>query len=156
MGYKGWAVFADGDMICNADIAELYELRDESKAVMVVKHDYQTKHPIKYLGNKNEDYPRKNWSSLVLWNCGHPSNRALTPEYVASASGARLHRFAHLQDDEIGELPAGWNWLVGEYEFKNNAKILHYTLGAPCFEGYEDCDNAKDWQECLTRALCPL
>jgi lipopolysaccharide biosynthesis glycosyltransferase len=43
MDYSGWAIFADGDMVCQADISELWALRDDSKAVQVVKHDYQTK-----------------------------------------------------------------------------------------------------------------
>ncbi len=92
--FSGWAIFADGDMICNADIAELWVLRDQTKAVQVVKHDYKTKQKVKYLGNKNEDYPRKNWSSLVLWNCGHPANNILTPEFVSEKSGSYLHCFS--------------------------------------------------------------
>ena len=75
--YSGWAIFADGDMVCNNDITELWNLKDPSKAVQVVKHEYKTKKTVKYLGNKNEDYPRKNWSSLVLWNCEHPANKIL-------------------------------------------------------------------------------
>ena len=70
--FDGFAVFADGDMICNADIAELQKLFDPAKAVQVVKHDYQTKRAVKYLNNKNENYPRKNWSSLIIFNCSHP------------------------------------------------------------------------------------
>ena len=31
--FNGWAIFADGDMICQADISELWDLRDESKAL---------------------------------------------------------------------------------------------------------------------------
>jgi lipopolysaccharide biosynthesis glycosyltransferase len=143
--YKGWAIFADGDMVCQESIWNLWALRDEAYAVMVVQHDYKTKHPVKYLGAKNEDYPRKNWSSLVLWNCGHESNRILTPAYVEKASGAVLHRFSHLQDDEIGLLPTKWNWLVGEYPENNDAALLHYTIGTPCFEQYTDCDSAEAW-----------
>lgn len=139
MDYKGWAIFADGDMVCQDDIQKLWDMRDEECAVMVVKHDYKTKHPVKYLGAKNEDYPRKNWSSLILWNCGHWANRALTPEYVENSSGAHLHRFAHLEECEIGELPKEWNWLVSEYETKEDAPLLHYTIGTPCFPEYQDC-----------------
>src|SRR6056300_842052 len=43
MGFAGWAVFADGDMICMDDMAKLWALRDDTKAVLVVKHDYKTK-----------------------------------------------------------------------------------------------------------------
>jgi lipopolysaccharide biosynthesis glycosyltransferase len=143
--FQGWAIFADGDMICRADIAELWALRDESKAVMCVKHDYKTKAADKYLGNKNQDYPRKNWSSLVLWNCAHPDNRILTPDFVQAQTGAFLHRFTWLDDQRVGEIPREWNWLTTEYEDNYNAKLLHYTLGTPCFQDYWSCDMADEW-----------
>ncbi len=103
--YQGWAIFADGDMICQADIKELWDLRDESKALLVVKHSYKTKAHQKYLGNINENYPRKNWSSVILWNCKHPKHRILTPEFISNQTGKYLHRFSWLDDSEIGELP---------------------------------------------------
>ena len=157
MGYKGWAIFADGDMVCNADIAELYAMRDDSYAVQVVKHDYKTRFPTKYLGNKNEDYPCKNWSSLMLWNCEHPANRVLTPEYIESCPhGAALHRFLHLTEWEVGALPVSWNWLVEEYPFKNDCKLFHYTIGTPCFRDYIACDNAKYWHEAFKNVCHPL
>lgn len=143
--FTGWAIFADGDMICRADIRQLWDLRDDSKAVMVVKHDYLTKASQKYLGNKNENYPRKNWSSLVLWNCAHPAHRQLTPDFVQKQTGAFLHRFTWLQDDLIGELPKVWNWLTTEYENNDAARLLHYTLGTPCFKDYQNADGADEW-----------
>jgi lipopolysaccharide biosynthesis glycosyltransferase len=132
--FSGWAIFADGDMICQADLKELWDLRDESKAVLVVKHNYQTKNFKKYLGNINENYPRKNWSSLILWNCAHPKHKILTPEFVARETGKYLHRFSWLDDDDIGDLPFEWNWLAIEYPVNLKAKIIHYTLGTPCFK----------------------
>jgi len=143
--YQGWAIFADGDMICRSDIAELWALRDNTKAVMCVKHDYQTKALGKYLGNKNENYPRKNWSSMVLWNCGHPSNSILTPDFIQQQSGAFLHRFSWLQDEQVGEVPKEWNWLTTEYEDNYKAKLLHYTLGTPCFKDYRNAAMADEW-----------
>ncbi len=151
-GYSGWAIYADGDMVCLADIAQLWELRDETKAVMVVQHDYQTKAAVKYLGNKNENYPRKNWSSLILWNCGHPANRALTPEFIENGTGAYLHRFSWLDDSQIGSLPAAWNWLAIEYEPSDQAKLVHYTLGTPCFSEYADSSMADKWWAAYARA----
>jgi lipopolysaccharide biosynthesis glycosyltransferase len=146
MGYKGWAIFIDGDMILRSDIKELWDLRDESKAVMVVKHDYQTRMVEKYLGSKNENYPRKNWSSVILWNCGHPANATITPEFVQSATGAQVHRFTWLTDDLVGELPKEWNWLDIEYEWNPLAKLVHYTLGTPCFHEFADKgDFADEW-----------
>lgn len=146
MGFKGFAIFADGDMVCNSDIANLWALRDVNKAVQVVKHDYKTKHPVKYLGAKNDDYPCKNWSSLILWNCGHVANSILTPRYIEGASGKMLHRFEHLRPDEIGELPLSWNYLVGEYGLAD-ADLYHYTIGTPCFREYDNCDHADRWHE---------
>lgn len=150
-GYEGPAVFADGDMICRGDARELLELFDDSKAVQVVKHDYQTKAAMKYLGNKNENYPRKNWSSVILWNCGHPANRVLTPELVETQTGAFLHRFCWLSDDLIGELPIEWNWLETEYHANPAAKLIHYTLGTPCFADYAGTDTAHEWWDCHDR-----
>lgn len=145
--YSGHALYIDGDMIVKGDLAELWAMRDPTKGVQVVKHDYKTKQSKKYLGAKNEDYPRKNWSSVILWNCAHTPNRDLTPEYVQKSTGAHLHRFAWLPDDRIGELPREWNWLVDEYEHNDNAKLLHYTLGTPCFDDYANCDHSAEWHQ---------
>jgi lipopolysaccharide biosynthesis glycosyltransferase len=151
MNFSGWAIFADGDMVCQADISELWSLRDEAKAVQVVKHDYKTKSTKKYLGNKNEDYPKKNWSSLILWNCGHPENAILTPEFIQSQPGSYLHRFSWLRDDLIGELDAEWNWLAIEYPKNPNAKIIHYTLGTPCFKDYANEPMSDAWKSSYLR-----
>jgi len=130
--YEGWSIFVDGDMIVRGDIAELWELRDETKAVQVVQHDYETKMAVKYLGAKNVNYPRKNWSSVILFN--NAKCKALTPEFVQHATGAELHRFNWTGDESlIGELPQEWNWLDGEYDYNEDAKLVHYTLGTPCF-----------------------
>jgi lipopolysaccharide biosynthesis glycosyltransferase len=151
--FKGWAIFADGDMICQADIKELWDLMDESKALQVVKHDYKTKAQKKYLGNVNEDYPKKNWSSLILWNCSHPKHKILTPEFIASQTGKYLHRFSWLDENEIGELPKEWNWLAIEYPENKNAKLIHYTLGTPCFKEYKESDMADIWYQTYNRTI---
>jgi lipopolysaccharide biosynthesis glycosyltransferase len=145
MDFNGWAIFADGDMICLDDIAKLWALRDETKAVQVVQHNYQTKALDKYLGNKNENYPRKNWSSLILWNCAHPKHKLLTPEFVMKQTGAFLHRFTWLEDADVGALPKEWNWLTTEYEDNYQASLLHYTLGTPCFADYKNAEMSDVW-----------
>jgi lipopolysaccharide biosynthesis glycosyltransferase len=142
-GFKGWALFADGDMLCRDDIAKLWALRDKTKAVQVVQHDYATKHPVKYLGQKNDDYPRKNWSSLMLMNC--EAWEGITPNYVDGASGSHLHRFGMFADEEVGALPITWNWLVREYPHNDDAKIAHFTIGAPCWQDYANDDYADEW-----------
>lgn len=153
--FAGYAIFADGDMLCQADIAELWDKRDPNKAVQVVKHDYETAEPVKYLGAKNEDYPRKNWSSLILWNCSHPANQCLTPEFVASKPGSYLHRFEWLFNEWVGTLPYAWNWLAIEYPGMQHGtpKLVHYTLGTPCFDGYHNRDYAKEWYAELEKML---
>jgi len=147
--YEGWAIFCDGDMHVNRNIAHLWELRDETKAVQVVKHDYTTNFRRKYVGTPleadNVDYPRKNWSSVMLWNCAHPANAVMTSRMVAEAGGAFLHRFQWLKDEEIGSLPPKWNWLVGEYPDTADACLYHQTLGSPGFKHYAKCDSAKEW-----------
>ena len=150
--FNGWAIFADGDMICQADLKELIGMADPNKALMVVKHDYQTKASIKYLGNINENYPRKNWSSVILWNCSHPKHKILTPEFVSNQTGKFLHRFSWLDDNDIGELPLEWNWLACEYEKNTDAKLIHYTLGTPCFKDFRDTDMAEIWYDCYESA----
>jgi len=145
MDYIGHAIFIDGDMIVRADIAELWDLRDYTVDVQVVKHDYQTRMTEKYLGAKNENYPRKNWSSVILWNCQNPANKRLTPQFIEKATGAELHRFTWIKDERIGELPREWNWLPDEYGANPAAKLLHYTLGAPCFHEFATTDQADEW-----------
>ena len=147
-GFEGWSLFMDCDMLCRADIAALAaEIgRNADKAVLVCQHDYVPKSARKFLNQVQTKYPRKNWSSLMLFN--NARCRALTPDYVNRATGLELHRFAWLQEERlIGALPLEWNWLVDEYEPKADANIVHYTLGGPWFPDYKDCDYADEWRE---------
>jgi len=157
MGYKGWAIFCDGDMLLKDDIHNLWRLQDDAYAVMVAKHDYKTKSRRKYIGTSmetiNPDYPRKNWSSVILWNCAHPQNRLLTPQYVMGATGSTLHRFQHLNDDEIGELPKEWNWLASEYPENPDAKLIHYTLGVPGIRAYADSDHSDEYHAAAQQVM---
>ena len=136
MGFTGSAIFIDGDMIVRGDIAELWELRNPYMDVQVVKHDYKTKMPVKYLGAKNEDYPRKNWSSVILWNCNSFPNRKLSPEFIQKSTGSELHRFSWVDNERVGELTPEWYWLPDEYGPNPAAMLLQYTVGTPaicCF-----------------------
>jgi len=145
MEYQGWAIFIDGDMIVRGDIAELWDLKQYTRDAMVVKHDYKTRMKEKYLGSPNEDYPRKNWSSVILWNCNAIRNRQLDPEFVQKSTGAFLHRFSWIDDNRLGELPPEWNWLPDEYGPNPDAKLLHYTLGTPCFEEFKHTPMNEHW-----------
>jgi lipopolysaccharide biosynthesis glycosyltransferase len=144
-GYNGWAIFIDGDMLLRDDITKLWEMREEDKAVMVVKHKYETKLTTKYLGAKNENYPCKNWSSVILWNCGHPANKKITPQFVQESTGAQLHRFTWLKPEQVGQLPIEWNWLPDEYGVNQGAKLLHYTLGTPSFHEFANTPMGDEW-----------
>ena len=152
--YKGFAIFMDSDMLPRVDINEVFgEIEgNEEKAVHVVKHTYKPRDDIKYLGTVQYAYPRKNWSSFVVWNCSHPKNKLLTKEYVDTASGLELHRFTWLDDDEIGELDVRWNWLVGEYTSPpQDVKNVHWTVGGPYFNEYKTSDFSEEWFEANAR-----
>jgi lipopolysaccharide biosynthesis glycosyltransferase len=146
--FKGLSLFIDGDMVVEGDVAELFAKADMTKAISVVKHDYTPKFQNKYLGAVNQAYPRKNWSSVILWNCDNFKNRKLTSNYVAHQTGQYLHRFEWLSDDEIGELPKGWNYLVGEdNQDASDIKLLHFTSGTPCWMEWRDLGYSANWDK---------
>ena len=143
--YSGWSLFMDCDMLMLDDIAGLYALRDDRYAVMVVKHDHVPKEKRKFLDQPQTPYQKKNWSSVMLFN--NAKCRALTPEYVNTASGLDLHQFKWLAGDElIGELPTRWNHLVDYDPPRRDAALVHYTLGGPYFSEYRDCEYAEEWR----------
>ena len=162
-----WALWCDfADMVFLSDPAELLALADPQYAVMVVKHDHEPSERIKMDGQAQTTYNRKNWSSLILWNWQHPANGRLTVEMVNTLPGRDLHRFCWLEDDEIGELPKEWNYLVGidpvsEVDLGVKPKLLHFTLGIATMAGYEDGPYADVWRRELaiidaTRTRVPL
>jgi len=143
-GFEGWSVFMDCDMLVLDDIVNLWKLRDERYAVQAVKHDHQPREAIKFLGQPQTAYPKKNWSSVMLFN--NAKCRALAPEYVNAASGLELHQFKWLPDESlIGDLPRRWNHLVGYYQPTRDVSLVHYTLGGPYFDEYRDCEYAPEW-----------
>lgn len=146
-GYEGWAVFCDCDFVWTIDVAELIAQADPKYAVMVVKHDHTPPEGTKMDGCKQTSYPRKNWSSMILWNCSHPSNQILNLDLVNTESGQYLHRFSWLQDHEIGELSSEYNWLVGWNKEPEHGtpKVYHWTEGGPWFKNYRNCEYADVW-----------
>ncbi len=150
--YNGWSVFMDCDMLVLDDIVKLFDLRDERYAVMVVKHEHVPRETTKFLNEPQTPYPKKNWSSLMLFN--NERCRALTPEYVNTASGLELHQFKWLAgDDLIGAIPSRWNHLVGYDPPRADAAIVHHTLGGPYFNEYHNCEYADEWRNELQDAL---
>jgi lipopolysaccharide biosynthesis glycosyltransferase len=135
----------DCDMLMRDDIANLWRLRDNRYAVMVVKHDHVPRKTVKFLGEPQSKYEKKNGSSVMLFN--NAQCRALTPGYVNAASGLDLHQFKWLANDElIGALPDRWNHLVGYNVPRADAPLVHYTLGGPYFPEYADCEYSEGWR----------
>lgn len=145
-GTEGYAIFVDCDFLFVTDIREVLKDIDPTKAISVVKHNYQPNETVKMDGCVQYPYPRKNWSSFIVFNCAHPDVRALTPAVVNQAEPAFLHRFQWLDDNAIGELDKGWNYLEGWYApHYEHLKAIHYTLGGPWFEHKRHCDFADLW-----------
>ena len=147
--FKGWAVFCDCDFLFFEDVEKILNNIDESKAVYCVQHDYTPKEKHKMDGQKQTIYPRKNWSSFILFNCSHSSNKRLSVDLVNSETGSFLHQFKWLKDSEIGSLDERWNWLEGWTSKHNNKKpfAVHYTRGGPWFEEWQDVEFANEWIE---------
>lgn len=148
-GYEGWALFMDDDIVVMDDIAKLWDLRDNQAAVQVVKHLHEPKGEVKFLDKVQTRYEKKNWSSVMLFNCERC--QALTPAYVNAASGLDLHKFRWLtNEDLIGSLPARWNHLVGGYDdqsarYADGLGVLHYTEGGPFYHEFRDCRDSEYW-----------
>lgn len=142
----GWALFMDCDMMIRTDINELFDLCDPDKAVMCVKHNQHAMQSVKMDGQVQTNYSRKNWSSVMAFNCDHLANQWLTVDLVNTAPGRDLHRFCWLGDAAIGELPMTWNWLAGESAAIDNPKVVHHTLGSPFMTGYESAPFADEWR----------
>ena len=147
--FTGYAIFVDCDFVFQYDVAELLEIAQSNpnKAVHVVQHDYTPKETVKMDGKEQHLYPRKNWSSMILWNCDHPANQQLDADTVNTETGSFLHRFQWLHDNEIGNLLPEWNWLIGWYKepVDGKPKALHYTLGGPWFDEWKNCEYADVW-----------
>lgn len=148
---EGWALFMDADMLVRSNLDELFSLADPSKAVMCVKHEHIDGSASKMDGQLQTFYKRKNWSSVMLFNCGHPANERLTIDLINTVPGRDLHAFCWLQDDEIGELPLEWNWLADVSPPMDDPAIaiVHHTLGIPSMPGYENAPFADEWRAAL-------
>ena len=158
-GYKGWAMFVDCDFLFRRDVGELFKLRDDTKAVMVVQQDHVPREPTKMMGAAQSSYRRKNWSSLVLWNCAHRAHRlmgqfrGIDAEKVNTAHGGWLHGFDWLKMEDIGNLPSEWNWLEGYSSPEADPAAVHYTRGGPWLDQYKDAAYAEEWRAAHLRSL---
>lgn len=155
--FNGWALFCDCDLLFLEDINNLFKLTDDKYAIMCVQHDYTPKEGTKMDGKIQTIYPRKNWSSVVLWNCSHPSNKKVNKQLIndPNTTGKYLHRFSWLEDSEIGSIPHHWNWLAGWYKEPQDGRpsAIHYTEGGPWFENYRFCEYDHLWKEELSEMM---
>lgn len=147
MGFEGWALFMDSDMIFKSDVKKLFEMVDSKYAVMCVKHDHKPKNDVKMDGREQTAYFRKNWSSFMLFNCSHPANKVLTCDYVNSRSGKDLHSLSWLKEDQIGALPKTYNWIEGISPVEFKPEVIHYTEGGPWFPECQDVMFAEEWDK---------
>jgi lipopolysaccharide biosynthesis glycosyltransferase len=147
----GWAMFCDCDVLSRKSIARLFEEAETKPhlAVMVVKHNHVPDYQVKMEGQAQTRYARKNWSSVMLFNCDHPSNKALSLEMLNTLPGRDLHRFCWLKDEEIGELPPEWNYLVGHTKTNEAPCMVHFTDGVPFMKGYETCEFSDEYRSAL-------
>ena len=151
-GYEGWAVFMDCDMMVRDDMAKLWNMQDDRYAVQVVKHDHKPVNDVKFLNQPQTRYEKKNWSSVMLMNCA--KCKTLTPEYVNTASGLELHQFKWVADENlIGEVPHGWNHLVGYDAYDAKAMNVHFTEGGPYFSEYANCEYSEEWRAMREKML---
>lgn len=141
----GWCLFVDCDVVFLSDIMEVLSYADPKYAVMCVKHHQVPEEVNKMGGLVQTSYGRKNWSSVILWNCDHPANQRLTLNMVNSMPGLFLHQFGWLRDDEIGGLPEEWNWLVNVQDAPPSPKIAHFTLGGPWLQDWEPAEHDDLW-----------
>lgn len=151
-GYEGHAVFMDCDMVCRDDVSKLWAWRDDIHAVRVVKHNYAPEEETKFLDQPQTKYSFKNWSSVMLFN--NAKCKSLTLNYVNTAQGLDLHQFKWIENMElIGDLPHGWNHLVGWDKYDPMASLAHFTSGGPYFEEFKNVDYHQDWHTNMTDVL---
>ena len=146
-GFSGWALFVDCDFLFRKDIATLLDYLRDDKAIYCVQHKYKPSEGVKMDGQLQTVYPRKNWSSFMLMNCGHPDVGRLTPDYINTATGLELHRFQWLSDELIGSLPTTWNYLEGWHSSNDcdDPIAVHFTRGGPWFPGWQNVEYADEW-----------
>ncbi len=142
----GWALFVDGDVMFRGNVCRLFEQLDNSKAVYCVQHKHEPEPGTKMDGQVQTQYARKNWTSVIAFNCDHPANKALTPDVLNKTPGRDLHRLFWLADCDIGELDAAWNYLVGHSDPEVSATVAHFTSGTPDMDGYADQKYSDEWR----------
>jgi lipopolysaccharide biosynthesis glycosyltransferase len=157
LAQQGYAVFMDCDMLVRDNIRRLFDFcqADRTKALWCVKHAHEPTGEFKMDGQVQSAYGRKNWSSFMVWNVDHEANKSLTIDMINTLPGRDLHRFCWLDDDEIGELDLGWNWLVGASPPIEKPKVVHFTNGLPSMRGFDNQPFADEWRKARNQWATP-
>lgn len=146
---EGWALFTDCDVFARQPLDYLFDFaaQQSDKALLCVPHVHTVvEGEVKKAGQVQSNYARKNWSSVMMLNRGHPANNNLTLDLLNTAPGRDLHRFCWLEDSDIGFLEPKWNHLVGVSE-KTDPAIVHFTNGGPWLPQYSNVEYAAEWRE---------
>ena len=134
--YKGYALFMDGDFFCRADVAEVF--------------DYAQCDPVECAVWTVPKKERFEQGAFLLFNCGHPDNRILTPEYVETTkTGLLVLKWTNA----IGHLPAEWHHLVLYDKPNPAAKMVHFTAGIPAFPEVHGCEFTPEYTMALRSAV---
>jgi len=143
---NGLALFVDADVVFLEDPRNMLWGVTAEHAVGVVQHSQGTVTPYKMVNQVQTSYARKNWSSVMLFNCDHAANRRLSLRDINERPGRDLHAFYWLHDHELGNLARCWNWLVNvEPKPDNGVGVAHFTLGGPWLEGWKGAPHDDMW-----------
>ncbi len=144
---SGYALFVDCDVVFMQDPRAMLLDVAAKHAVSVVKHGGVVNTQLKMGGVPQVAYPRKNWSSVALYNCDHHAHRRLSLRDINERPGRDLHAFYWLADDEIGGLAPHWNWLVDVQARPPRIGIAHMTLGGPWISGWQGGSFDAEWRD---------
>jgi len=136
--YQGQGIFLDADMLCLGDITELLAVayleqvqQGREPAVWVVPHERRFERP-----------------SMMVFN--NAQCTVLTPAYVEEGKNG-LYDLAWAES--VGTLPPEWNHLVG-YDVPNpSAKLVHFTMGIPCWPETKECEFSAEWNREAKQAM---
>lgn len=143
-GFKGYSIYMDCDMILTDDIAKVLQIiKKKQYHVWCVKHKHLVKNNKKFLNEKQLNYPKKNWSSFMVFN--NSKCKILTLKKVEESNGLYLHQFKWVNDKKIGSLPLTWNTLSGYNKITKKTKNIHFTEGGPYFKKYKNSKGANIW-----------
>lgn len=144
LAQEGFALFVDCDVVFHEDPRQMLQETKAQHAVSVVQHSSVGHGQWKMVNQVQQTYPRKNWSSVMLFNCEHPANRRLSLRDVNERPGRDLHAFYWLNENEIGALDPRWNWLVG-LQPEMMGGISHFTMGGPWIPGWVPAAHDDLW-----------